>query len=130
MNALNACIQTILNDIRVELLDEFDKNFQCGSFFGTAKWPKSARPGAKTPLIDSGNLRRSIRGTISRNSIAFSSSLPYASIHNTGGTLTVTTKMKRYFFNLVLNGVFLGATERNFATSGFLELYDFCIFEV
>lgn len=97
MNALDTCIQTILNDLRVELLDEFDKNFERGSFFGSAKWPKSARPGAKTPLIDSGALRRSIRGTVGRNSVAFSSSLPYASIHNTGGTLTVTTKMKRYF---------------------------------
>ena len=98
MNALDACIKTILNDIRVELLDEFDKNFQRGSFFGSAKWPKSARPGAKSPLIDSGNLRRSIRGTVSGHTVAFSSSLPYASIHNTGGILTVTTKMKRYFW--------------------------------
>lgn len=30
MNALDTCIKTILNDIRVELLDEFDKNFQRG----------------------------------------------------------------------------------------------------
>ncbi|MDE6440623.1 MAG: hypothetical protein K2K51_06355 [Bacteroidales bacterium] len=71
MNALDTCIKTILNDIRVELLDEFDKNFQRGSFFGSAKWPKSARPGAKSPLIDSGNLRRSIRGTVNRASRKF-----------------------------------------------------------
>ncbi len=66
------------------MLDEFDKNFERGSFFGSAKWPKSARPGAKTPLIDSRASRRSIWGTVNRNSVAFSSSLPYASIHNTG----------------------------------------------
>lgn len=98
MDTLTECLQNILNDIRVELGDEFDKNFQRGSFFGSQKWPKSSRPGAKSPLIDSGNLRRSIRGTVRGNSVAFSSSLPYASIHNTGGTLTVTTKMKRYFW--------------------------------
>lgn len=97
-NSFDTCLQNILNDIRVELLDEFDRNFERGSFFGTKKWPKSARPGAKTPLIDSGALRRSIRGQVQRNTVRFSSSLPYASIHNTGGTITVTTRMKRYFW--------------------------------
>lgn len=96
--SINALMLEILQDIRVELLDEFDKNFERGSFFGTKPWPKSRRPGAKSPLIDSGALRRSIKGEISGNRIAFSSSLPYASIHNSGGTLTVTTKMKRFFW--------------------------------
>ena len=91
----NQLFKEILQDIRVELLDEFDKNFERGSFFGTKPWPKSRRPGGKSPLIDSGALRRSIKGEISGNRIAFSSSLPYASIHNSGGTLTVTTKMQK-----------------------------------
>lgn len=94
----NDLLRNMLNDIRVELLDEFDRNFQRGSFFNTRPWPKSSRPGAKSPLIDSGALRRSIRGEVQRDSVRFSSSLPYASIHNTGGTLTVTTKMKRFFW--------------------------------
>lgn len=92
------CLENMLEDIRVELAEEFDRNFERGSFFGEKKWPKSTRPGAKTPLIDSGALRRSIRGTVRRNSVSFSSSLPYASIHNEGGTLTVTTRMKKYFW--------------------------------
>ena len=92
------CLENMLEDIRVELADEFDRNFERGSFFGEEKWPKSTRPGAKTPLIDSGALRRSIRGTARRNTVQFSSSLPYASIHNEGGTLTVTTHMKKYFW--------------------------------
>ena len=48
------CLENMLEDIRVELADEFDRNFERGSFFGEEKWPKSTRPGAKTPLIDSG----------------------------------------------------------------------------
>jgi phage gpG-like protein len=32
------------------------------------------------------------------SSITFSSSLPYASIHNEGGTIKVTTAMKKYFW--------------------------------
>lgn len=94
----NECLENMLEDIRVELADEFDRNFERSSFFGEEKWPKSTRPGAKTPLIDSGALRRSVRGTVRRNTVQFSSSLPYASIHNEGGTLTVTTRMKKYFW--------------------------------
>lgn len=92
------CLNDMLEDLRVELADEFDRNFERGSFFGTQKWPRSTRPGAKSPLVDSGALRRSIRGRVAGNSVSFSSSLPYASIHNEGGTLTVTTRMKRYFW--------------------------------
>lgn len=88
----------ILRDIRVELLDEFDKNFERGAFFNGKPWPRSMRPGAKSALIDSGALRRSLRGVTQKDTIEFSSSLPYASIHNCGGTLTVTTRMKRYFW--------------------------------
>lgn len=94
----NECFRDILNDLRVELSDEFDRNFERGSFFGTQKWPRSTRPGTKSPLVDSGALRRSIRGRVSGNSVSFSSSLPYASIHNEGGIITVTTRMKRYFW--------------------------------
>lgn len=94
----SSCFRDILNDLRVELSDEFDRNFERGSFFGTQKWPRSTRPGAKSPLVDSGALRRSIRGRVSGNSVSFSSSLPYASIHNEGGIITVTTRMKRYFW--------------------------------
>lgn len=55
-------------------------------------------PGSQDPADRFGALRRSIRGTVRRNTVQFSSSLTYASIHNEGGTLTVTTRMKKYFW--------------------------------
>ncbi len=88
----NKLSQKILNDIKVELKDEFDRNFERKAFFDQ-KWKKS-----KNGLVSTGKLRRSIQAQVVGNSVVFTSSVPYASIHNTGGTITVTAKMKRYFW--------------------------------
>jgi phage gpG-like protein len=91
-------IKRILRDIQVELGDEFDRNFERQAFFSEA-WARrksSNRPGG-TLLIDTGNLRRSVRSRTTENSITFFTDLPYAAIHNDGGEIVVTAKMKRYF---------------------------------
>lgn len=44
-------------------------------------------------------LRNSINADITSDGIKFSSSLPYASIHNEGGTITVTHRMKKFFWH-------------------------------
>ena len=89
-------ITTILNDLKVELLDKFDRNFSKGSFFGK-QWQRR-RDGVDTHLNNTGTLRRSIKANIHGNSITFTSSTPYSAIHNYGGTITVTAKMKKYFW--------------------------------
>lgn len=92
-------IKRILRDIQVELGDEFDRNFERQAFFSEA-WARrksSNRPGG-TLLIDTGNLRRSVRSRTTENSITFFTDLPYASIHNDGGEIVVTAKMKRFFW--------------------------------
>ncbi len=98
---INKAIAKILSDIRVELLERFDKNFEDKSYFGQA-W-KRKRPGGyrsnKPLLIDTGDLRRSVKGETTSNSVIFTSSSPYASIHNHGGEITVTRKMKAYFWH-------------------------------
>lgn len=91
-------IKRILRDIQVELGDEFDRNFERQAFFSEA-WARRKspnRPGG-TLLIDTGNLRRSVRSRTTENSITFFTDLPYAAIHNDGGEIVVTAKMKRYF---------------------------------
>ncbi|MBQ9254997.1 MAG: phage virion morphogenesis protein [Bacteroidales bacterium] len=90
-------LSKILNDLRIELADEFDKNFERKAFFDK-KWKERQRDGNGTLLLVTGKLRRSIKSQIKGNSIVFSSSEPYASIHNFGGTITVTEKMKKYFW--------------------------------
>jgi len=89
----------ILRDIQVELGDEFDRNFERQAFFSEA-WQRRrspTRPGGHT-LVDSGSLRRSIHSRITDDSIVFYSDLPYAAIHNEGGEIVVTARMKRYFW--------------------------------
>ena len=90
----------ILNDIRVEMTDEFDQNFERQSFFGEA-WQRRKspmRPGGHI-LVDTGRLRRSIQSRTTENSITFFTEEPYAAIHNEGGEIVVTEKMKRYFWH-------------------------------
>lgn len=89
-------IRYILTDIEVELSDEFDRNFSNGSFFGEP-WPNK-KTGEPSHLVKSGKLRRSIRSVISKNSVKWTSSEVYAAIHNEGGTITVTERMKKYFW--------------------------------
>ena len=93
-------IRNILSDIRVELSDEFDRNFERQAFFNEAWQRRSSptRPGGSI-LIDTGKLRQSISSRSTDSSITFYSTLPYASIHNDGGEIKVTAKMKRYFWH-------------------------------
>ena len=97
---LNKLIADILDDIRVELLDEFDSNFERKAFFAEG-WQRK-RPGYRSDkplLLDTGNLRRSIRAETTQKSVIFTANTPYASIHNFGGEITVTRKMKGYFWH-------------------------------
>lgn len=89
-------LNNILNDMRVELADEFDQNFTRGGFFGT-KWKDKANGEAST-LQGGGRLRRSLRGSTRKDAVVFSSSEKYAAIHNEGGQIEVTPKMRRFFW--------------------------------
>lgn len=90
-------LKRIFRDIQVELSDEFDRNFERQAFFSEA-WKRRSRPGGHT-LVDSGDLRRSVKSHIGTNGVTFSSDLPYAAIHNEGGEIMVTARMKRYFWH-------------------------------
>lgn len=90
-------VSRILKDIQVEMSDEFDKNFERQAFFSEA-WARRkspTRPGG-TILVDTGGLRRSITSRSTEKSIIFYTTHPAAEIHNEGGEIVVTRKMKRY----------------------------------
>lgn len=94
-------IKNILRDIQVELTDEFDQNFERQAFFSQA-WQRRKRPirnEGRAILVDTGQLRRSIKSRINGDTIAFYTDLPYAAIHNDGGEIVVTQKMKRFFWH-------------------------------
>ena len=97
---LQKIIQSILRDIQVELTDEFDQNFERQAFFSEA-WQRRkspTRPGGHI-LVDTGQLRRSITSKTTGNTITFHTDLPYAAIHNQGGEIVVTPRMKRFFWH-------------------------------
>lgn len=99
MDAFEAAIKRILADLKVEITDEFDRNFQRQAFF-TESWKRRRSPVRQSGsiLISSGALRRSIRSRVEGGGIVFYSTLPYADIHNEGGTIKVTDKMKKFFW--------------------------------
>ena len=99
-NEVQIIIKRILKDIQVELSDEFDQNFEREAFFSEA-WARRKSPTRPDGhiLVDTGNLRRSIQSRTTDNSITFFTTEPYAEIHNDGGEIVVTAKMKKYFWH-------------------------------
>ena len=93
-------MRKILRDIKVDLTDQFDRNFERESFFGEG-WARRKSPtrGEGHILVSSGALRRSITSRSDDTSITFYSSLPYAAIHNDGGEIKVTRRMKSFFWH-------------------------------
>ena len=88
----------ILSDMRVDLSDEFARNFERKAFFSD-KWKPRAHDNPRGSLLMvSGAMRRSTQGQIQGNGVRFFSSLPYTTVHNEGGKITVTQKMKRFFW--------------------------------
>ena len=78
--------KNILQDLRVELTDEFDRNFERKAFFGN-RWKPRRNEGKGSLLLVTGTLRRSIRSSVVGNGVRFSSQVPYATVHNEGGTI-------------------------------------------
>lgn len=91
-------VQNIVRDVRTELAEEFDRNFQRKAFFDQP-WPKTRFPNKRgSMMMRSGMLRRGNRATSVGNTIVFSNSEPYAALHNEGGQLVITTKMIKFFW--------------------------------
>ena len=88
----------ILEDMRTELSEEFDRNFERKAFFSDKWKPRAHNYPRGSLLMVSGAMRRSAQGQVSGNGVRFSSPEPYTSLHNEGGNITVTAKMKRFFW--------------------------------
>lgn len=95
---LNNFLHNVINDTRIELSQEFDRNFERKAFFNE-KWASNRLINNRgTMMARSGALRRSIKSSAAGNQIRWTSSVPYASIQNEGGEIVVTDKMKRFFW--------------------------------
>ena len=88
----------ILTDLKVERLDEFDRNFERRAFFDRP-WPERSYPGGRGSLLQaSGRGRKSFRGTILQNGVQFSTDTPYMGLHNRGGKIKITPRMRKFFW--------------------------------
>jgi phage gpG-like protein len=94
-------LKRISNDLKVELKNEINRNFERKAFFDK-KWQDVKTPNKIGSLMmRSGALRFSIEAEVlGNNTIRFSSSLPYASIHNQGGKIEmqITPKQRKFFW--------------------------------
>lgn len=95
-----------MRDIKNEGKDEFDKNFTRQAFF-TERWARRRydTDPTRSILIKSGRLRKSITSRIEGDKVIFETTQPYANIHNEGGTIAVTKRMKGYFWHLYREAV-------------------------
>ena len=71
-------INKIAKDVRVELTDEFDRNFERKAFFGQPWAPVKHDPGVGSMLMRTGMLRKSITARSAGGKIAFTSPVKYA----------------------------------------------------
>lgn len=91
-------IQNILKDVKTELSEEFDNNFNRKAFFDKPWKQTRFNNNRGSLMMRSGDLRRGNRSTIEGKSVHFTNAMPYANIQNEGGTITVTAKMISFFW--------------------------------
>lgn len=92
-------MRKIIKDVKVKLDEEFSQNFERQAFF-SEHWQRRKSPlrEGKSLMIQRGALRRSIKGKADESGVTFASDLPYAAIHNNGGEIRVTQRMKKFFW--------------------------------
>ena len=81
--------------------DHFQEGFRQGGFQdnGTQAWQRKKRPDKYGPLMSSRqNLYGSIYYQPGDATVTVGTSAPYAEIHNEGGEIVVTPRMKRFFW--------------------------------
>lgn len=103
-NLLARLMRDTLKDIKVELDDEYQQNFRREAFFSD-KWQRRKYDDGSNRKVLQGLGKSGVHlsqiaasGRIEGSKVVYSSTLPYAAIHNEGGTITVTARMKRYFW--------------------------------
>lgn len=107
-------INKLMKDIKVELDDEFDHNFERKAFFDRRWKPTKKIMRIGSLLLRTGALRNSIRSQIEGMNIKYTSSLPYADIHNRGGVIKVPAKKGASKKNKISRGHSITIPQRQF----------------
>lgn len=92
------------NKVAITVVNFFKRNFRVSGFVDRPfqKWKKPSYPGKKgATLVKSGELRRNIkklRVSVNRVVVGVPSNIKHARIHNEGGKIAITPKMRRFFW--------------------------------
>lgn len=95
-------LNNVMHDFKIELDDEFDRNFERKAFFDRPWAPLSPgyNPSEGSILMRTGALRRSLHSRIDGTLLVYESSLKYAGLQNYGGTIrqdfVPSDKMRRW----------------------------------
>lgn len=86
-------------ELAVIMAEETDTAFRSKSWAGTSWAPRRAED-IGSLLLRTGTLRRSIKIKAIGNTVVVMSEMPYANLHNLGGTVTipVTDRMRAHFW--------------------------------
>ena len=87
--------------VAVKAKNFFKDGFAKGGFTDESfqEWQKGISPLARKTMYNKGDLQNSIRSfQESEERVEVGTELHYAKIHNEGGTITVTPKMKKYWW--------------------------------
>lgn len=95
--------RTLPNKIAITAVNFFKRNFKVGGFVDRPfqKWKKSNYPGVRKTMVQSGQTRRDIKKlkvSPKRVVVGIGKHNEYAAIHNTGGKIPITPKMRRFFW--------------------------------
>ena len=94
---LERLIKRLPRQIGIVILRQTKLNFRRQAFF-EKKWPKrkskSPRNQGGNLLIDTGILRNSLRSEVRGKTVTIFSDVPYATVHNQGGTVRKRTSRK------------------------------------
>jgi phage gpG-like protein len=101
LSAIQAAMPTMVREMAVEARNFFDESFAKKGFTdrGLTPW-KSVRDKdgniKERPLVQSGALRRSIRTEVNGLSATIYTEIPYAQIHNEGGSIRYTGPVRAH----------------------------------
>jgi phage gpG-like protein len=86
-----------LKDIEVKATELFDRNFEQQGFFGTKWAARKNGSNGRAILMGVGRLRRGVKTPKrSGNTIVWNIDVPYAKIHNEGGTIKATQSVRPF----------------------------------
>ena len=95
--------RTVPQKAAITMVNFFKRNFNVGGFVDVPfkRWKKSTYSGARATMVRSGNTRREIKKiqiSESRVVVGIANHNHYAKIHNEGGKIPITPKMRRFFW--------------------------------